>query len=113
MNHITSIGLDVHARSITGAAFNPMTGEIVTKKMGTAPAEIAEWILTFESPKAVYESGVTGFYLVRELVGAKAAFHSWRDGQPHEANPRILNCKYERRLRHAYPQRQTLKTLDK
>ena len=67
MNHITSIGLDVHARSITGAAFNPMTGEIVTKKMGTAPAEIAEWILTFESPKAVYESGVTGFYLVREL----------------------------------------------
>ena len=47
------------------------------------------------------------------IVGAKAAFHSWRDGQPHEANPRILNCKYERRLRHAYPQRQTLKTLDK
>ncbi len=30
-------------------------------------AEVAEWISQFESPKAVYESGVTGFHLVREL----------------------------------------------
>ena len=67
MNHVTSIGLDVHARSITGAAFNPMTGEIVTKKMGSSPAEVAEWVLSFESPKCVYESGVTGFYLARRL----------------------------------------------
>lgn len=67
MNHITSIGLDVHARSITAAAFNPLTGEITTKRFGNSPAEVAEWILAFESPKAVYESGVTGFYLVREL----------------------------------------------
>lgn len=67
MNYVTSIGLDVHARSITGAAFNPATGEITTKTFGNNPAELAEWILQFESPKAVYESGVTGFYLVREL----------------------------------------------
>lgn len=67
MNHVTSIGLDVHARSITAAAFNPATGEVITKKFGTSPDELAGWILSFESPKAVYESGVTGFYLVREL----------------------------------------------
>ncbi|MEG0374967.1 MAG: IS110 family transposase [Raoultibacter sp.] len=67
MNHVTSIGLDVHARSITAAAFNPLTGEIATKRFGSSPAEVATWILSFESPKAVYESGVTGFYLVREL----------------------------------------------
>lgn len=67
MNHVTSIGLDVHARSITGAAFNPITGEVVTKKLGASPAEVADWVLSFEEPKAVYESGVTGFYLVREL----------------------------------------------
>lgn len=67
MNHITSIGLDVHARSITAAAFNPLTGEIATRRFSNSPAEVAEWILSFESPKAVYESGVTGFYLVREL----------------------------------------------
>ncbi len=67
MNHLTSIGLDVHARSITAAAFNPLTGEIVVKRFKNSPAEVAEWILSFESPKAVYESGVTGFYLVRQL----------------------------------------------
>lgn len=67
MNHITSIGLDVHARSITAAAFNPISGEVTTKKFGNSPDEVAMWIKSFESPKAVYESGVTGFYLVREL----------------------------------------------
>ncbi|MEG1746362.1 MAG: hypothetical protein RR236_04825 [Raoultibacter sp.] len=27
MNYTTSIGLDVHARSITAVAFNPLTGD--------------------------------------------------------------------------------------
>lgn len=67
MNHVTSIGLDVHARSVKGAAFNPYTGEMTTKSFGYSPAEIAEWILSFEFPKAVYESGVTGFHLARTL----------------------------------------------
>ena len=68
MNHVTSIGLDVHARSITAAAFNPITGEVTTRRFGTScPTELADWILGFESSKAVYESGVTGFYLVRML----------------------------------------------
>jgi transposase len=67
MRHVTSIGLDVHARSTTAAALNPFTGEIITKVFGHCAAEIAEWIGSFESPKAVYESGVTGFHLAREL----------------------------------------------
>lgn len=67
MNHVTSIGLDVHARSIKGAAFNPYTGEMTTKSFIYSPDEVAEWILSFESPKAVYESGVTGFHLARAL----------------------------------------------
>ena len=29
MNHTTSIGLDVHARSIAAAALDPLTGEVV------------------------------------------------------------------------------------
>ena len=29
MPHVTSIGLDVHARSVAAAAFNPFTGEVV------------------------------------------------------------------------------------
>lgn len=69
MNHVTSIGLDVHARSITAAAFDPITGEVCTKRFGYSPAEVAQWALSFESPKAVYEAGVTGFHLCRELKG--------------------------------------------
>lgn len=69
MNHVTSIGLDVHARSITAVALDSVTGEVSSRKFGYSPAEVASWILSFESPKAVYESGVTGFHLVRELRG--------------------------------------------
>lgn len=67
MNHVTSIGLDVHARSITAVALDSITGEVRAQRFGYSPAEVADWILQFESPKAVYESGVTGFHLVREM----------------------------------------------
>lgn len=67
MSYATAIGLDVHARSITGVALFRDTGEVVSKKFSYDPASLAEWILQFDSPKAVYESGVTGFHLVRAL----------------------------------------------
>ncbi len=83
MNHVTSIGLDVHARSITAAALDSLTGEVRSQRFGYSPAEVASWILSFDSPKAVHESGVTGFHLVRELralgvdcvVGAVSKMH--------------------------------------
>lgn len=83
MNHVTSIGLDVHARSVTAVAPDSITGEVRSQKFGYSPAEIAGWILQLDSPKAVYESGVTGFHLVRELremgvdciVGAVSKMH--------------------------------------
>lgn len=31
---IHSIGLDVHARSIMAVAFNPITGEVISKEFG-------------------------------------------------------------------------------
>ena len=67
MPHVTSIGLDVHARSVAAAAFNPFTGEVVRRDFGTDAAEIAEWALGFEGPRACYESGPTGFHMAREL----------------------------------------------
>lgn len=67
MPHVTSIGLDVHARSVAAAAFNPFTGEVVHRDFGTDAAEIAEWALGFEEPRACYESGPTGFHMAREL----------------------------------------------
>jgi transposase len=95
MNHITSIGLDVHARSVTAAAFNALTGEIVSKKFGNSPAEIAEWILSFETPKAVYESGVTGFYLAKALrdLGVDCIVGAVSRMQKPAKNKRIKNDK--------------------
>lgn len=67
MSYATAIGLDVHARSITAVALSRDTGEVVSKAFGYDPASVAAWILSFPEPKAVYESGVTGFHLVRAL----------------------------------------------
>ncbi|WP_102371404.1 IS110 family transposase [Enorma phocaeensis] len=69
MSHVTSVGLDVHARSVAACAFNPYTGEVRQKTFGTDAQEIASWIKAFEDPRAVYESGPTGFALCRELRG--------------------------------------------
>ena len=66
-DYVTAIGLDVHARSIKAFALNPMTGECERASFGYDPAAVAEWALSFEAPRAVYESGVTGFHLCRAL----------------------------------------------
>lgn len=65
--YATSIGLDVHARSISACAFDPMTGEVTRASLPYDPSAVAEWALSFDAPKAVYESGVTGFHLCRAL----------------------------------------------
>ena len=65
--YATSIGLDVHARSIAACAFDPMTGEVTRASFPYDPAAVAEWALSFDTPRAVYESGVTGFHLCRAL----------------------------------------------
>lgn len=66
-NYVTAIGLDVPARSIKACALNPMTGEVERASFGYDPASVAEWALSFESPKAIYEPGVNGFHLCRAL----------------------------------------------
>ena len=67
MNHVTSVGLDVHARTIKGASLNVMTGEIQRRSFRNSPDEVAEWVHGLDAPKVVYETGVTGFHLAREL----------------------------------------------
>ena len=66
-DYTTSIGLDVHARSIKGCAFDPRTGEVEFRSFPYDPSAVAAWVPSFESPKAACESGVTGFHLCREL----------------------------------------------
>lgn len=68
MEYRTSIGLDVHARSIRAAAFIPETGEVVERPFDCSAAEIASWARKLPQPaRAVYESGPTGFHLARDL----------------------------------------------
>lgn len=75
-NATTFVGLDVHARSIKACAFAPATGEVENRSFGYGPGELASWIKSLPQPaKCVYESGVTGFHLCRELraMGADCA----------------------------------------
>lgn len=68
MIYRTSIGLDVHARSIAAAAFVPETGEVEERSFGYDAAAVAKWAAGLPQPvRAVYESGPTGFDLKRSL----------------------------------------------
>lgn len=69
MQYRTSIGLDVHARSVAACALDHLTGEIVERSFSEpVPDEIIAWAAQFEPPmRAVYETGPTGFTLARAL----------------------------------------------
>jgi transposase len=67
----TSVGLDVHARSVVAAAIDGLTGEVFRSRLRPSPAEVLEWINGLPGPCAVvYESGPTGFGLARALTAA-------------------------------------------
>jgi transposase len=67
----TSVGLDVHARSVAAAAIDGVTGELVQTKLTPAHDHIREWLRQLPGPIAVtYEAGPTGFGLHRSLTAA-------------------------------------------
>ena len=67
----TSIGLDVHARSVVAAAIDERTGEVHRRRFGYEPARIISWVLSLPQPARVtYEAGPTGFGLARLFIGA-------------------------------------------
>lgn len=67
----TSVGLDVHARSVVAAAIDGQTGEVSRGRLTPSHAQVLEWIGRLPGPCAVvYESGPTGFGLARALTAA-------------------------------------------
>lgn len=51
MPYRTSIGLDVHARSISACALDHLTGEIAQRSFSEpVPQDIVEWASGFEGP---------------------------------------------------------------
>ena len=76
----TSVGLDVHARSVLGCALDGDTGEVFQRRLTPDHGEIVAWLGDLPGPvAATYEVGPTGFGLARALTAA---------GIPCEARPR-------------------------
>lgn len=67
----TSVGLDVHARSVVAAAIDGVTGELVQARLTPSHDHIRSWIRELPGPAAAtYEAGPTGFGLFRALTAA-------------------------------------------
>jgi len=67
----TSVGLDVHARSVAAAAIDSVTGEVFQAKLSADPDRVRSWVQDLPGPVAVaYEAGPTGFGLYRVLTAA-------------------------------------------
>ena len=67
----TSVGLDVHARSVVACGLDRETGEVVERRLTPAHRDILGWIDRLPGPVAVtYEAGPTGFSLARALEAA-------------------------------------------
>ena len=66
----TSVGLDVHARSVVGCGLDGRTGELFERRLTPDHGDIESWVRSLPGPVAVtYEAGPTGFGLARHLIG--------------------------------------------
>ena len=67
----TSVGLDVHARSVAAAGLDTVTGEVCERHLLPVSGDIVSWLHRLPAPVAVtYEAGPTGFGLARDLTAA-------------------------------------------
>jgi hypothetical protein len=67
----TSVGLDVHARSVVAAAIDGVTGEVFRARLTPGNEEVIDWVRALPGPSAaVYEAGPTGFGLSRAFTTA-------------------------------------------
>ena len=67
----TSVGLDVHARSVSGCALDSDTGQVFERRLTPDQAELLAWLRSLPGRVAVtYEAGPTGFGLARFLMAA-------------------------------------------
>ncbi|MBO0885181.1 MAG: IS110 family transposase, partial [Mycobacterium sp.] len=62
----TSVGLDVHARSVVACGLDTVSGELFRARLCPDHGEILRWLASLPGPVAVaYEAGPTGFGLAR------------------------------------------------
>ena len=66
----TSVGLDVHARSVVACGIDGDTGELFRARLCPQPEAVLAWLRELPGPVAVvYEAGPTGYGLARFLTG--------------------------------------------
>ncbi|MEU9919699.1 IS110 family transposase [Streptomyces sp. NPDC051001] len=71
MFELTYAGLDVHARSVVGAAIDGVSGEIRSLRLAPETDAVVAWVVSLPGPvAAAYEAGPTGFGLARALTVA-------------------------------------------
>ena len=67
----TSVGLDVHARSIVACALDVESGQLHRQRLTPNVEDLQRWLAALPAPVAVtYEAGPTGFGLARTLTAA-------------------------------------------
>ncbi len=67
----TTVGLDVHARSVVAEAVDWDTGQVFSQRLVPATEEVLAWVGRLPGPAAVtYEAGPTGFGLARAFAAA-------------------------------------------
>jgi len=67
----TSVGLDVHARSVVATAIDTTTGELFKERLVPSNEVVLDWLTRLPGPVAVtYEAGPTGFGLARAMTGS-------------------------------------------
>jgi transposase len=67
----TSVGLDVHARSIVGCGLDTVSGQVARRRLTPTFEGVSSWLAELPAPVAVaYEAGPTGFVLARQLTAA-------------------------------------------
>ena len=67
----TSVGLDVHARSVVAAAIDAVTGEVWQERLAPDPQVVINWLGRLPGPVVTtYEAGPTGFGLSRAITAA-------------------------------------------
>jgi len=71
MGQGTTVGLDVHARSVAAFVIDEASGEVTARRAPHGTKELVEWIGALPAPvRSAYEAGPTGYGLARTLVEA-------------------------------------------
>ena len=85
----TSVGLDVHARSVVACGIDGETGEVFERRLTPQHGEILAWIRNLPGPVAVtYEAGPTGYGL-RGPCRRTGSSAWWRRRRSCKARPGI------------------------